>query len=92
VTTRDIEEIIPPGRAAAAPTWRAWIGYHHMVFEQAEGATRDAAICALLATLGAEVGEAQWVVAEWCGAPEETRERLLVRAITGGGFEIVEVC
>ncbi len=90
--------IIPPGHAAAAPTWRAWLGYGHLVFEQAEGATRDAAICALLALLIAQgslaVGEQQWVIAQQLD-DSSGKQWLLVGVVAsadGWTFEIMEVC
>jgi hypothetical protein len=88
--------IIPPGRDAAAPTWRAWVGYRHLVFEQAEGATRDQAIRALLGLMiersALVMGETQLVR---CEQRALMRECLLVRIEAlgeGWTYKIVEAC
>lgn len=89
--------ILPFGRAAA-PSWRAWIGYGHIVFEQAEGATRDAAIRALLALLSAqgslEVGAPQWVCAQQLGEDDGKQWLLACAEAAGQGgwtLKIMEV-
>lgn len=78
-------------------SWRAWIGYGHIVFEQAEGATRDAAISALLTQLIAqgslEVGAPQWVCAQQLGE-DDSKQWLLACAEAAGqswSLKIIEV-
>lgn len=96
MTNPEAPALIPAFGRAAAPSWRAWMGYGHIVFEQAEGATRDAAIRALLTQLigqgSLEVGAPQWVCAQQLGGGSKQWLLACAEAVGAGwNLKIMEV-